>query len=251
MTVQQAIDIRISRRKYIPAELPPDAVGVIQNMIGEYNKTDGVRMQLVLDKGEAFAGLRRSYGMFSGVQHYIGLIDRLSDSDDPSAYHASANTEKMGYFREKIVLQAVTLGLGTCWVGGTFDRKACPFILKDGEMVACTIVLGKTAEEQSLKEKLIRSVTHRKTKTAEELYQSSGPVPDWFMNGIRAVQKAPSAVNRQPVLFSYRDGTVTAAVQNPEDVGTALDLGIAKLHFEIGAGGGKWDFGNGAAFAKA
>ncbi len=27
-----------------------------------------------------------------------------------------------------------------------------------------------------------------------------------------------------------------------------FDLGIAKLHFEIGAGQGKWDFGNGGIF---
>lgn len=250
MTLQQAIDTRISRRKYIPEKLPAQAVDEIQKLIQEYNSMDGVNMQLVLNQGDAFAGLRRSYGMFSGVQHYVGLIDRLGAAGDPAVYRASPDTEKMGYYGEKLVLQVVMLGIGTCWVGGTFDRKACPFRLKDGEMASCTIVLGKTAEKQSMKEKLIRGVTHRKTKSAEELYQASGPVPDWFINGIRAVQKAPSAVNRQPVQFSYRDGTVTAAVQTPEDVGTALDLGIAKLHFEIGAGGGSWAFGNGAAFQK-
>jgi len=30
--------------------------------------------------------------------------------------------------------------------------------------------------------------------------------------------------------------------------GYSLDSGIAKLHFELGAGGGIWAFGNGAAF---
>ena len=74
------------------------------------------------------------------------------------------------------------------------------------------------------------------------------PAPDWFMDGMRTVQKAPSAVNRQPVMFSYCDGKVTAGIQEPTDIATLLDLGIAKLHFELGAGCGKWDFGNDAEF---
>jgi hypothetical protein len=28
-----------------------------------------------------------------------------------------------------------------------------------------------------------------------------------------------------------------------------LDFGIAKLHFVLGAGGGKWEWGNGGKFA--
>ena len=27
-----------------------------------------------------------------------------------------------------------------------------------------------------------------------------------------------------------------------------VDLGIAKLHFEIGSGGGHWEYGDGAAY---
>jgi len=66
---------------------------------------------------------------------------------------------------------------------------------------------------------------------------------------MRTVQKAPSAVNRQPVMFSYKDGKVTAGVKNYNDIGTVLDLGIAKAHFELGVGNGKWEFGNHAEFA--
>ena len=83
------------------------------------------------------------------------------------------------------------------------------------------------------------------------MYSSDGPVPDWFLAGMEAVQKAPSAVNRQPVMFSYQEGIVTASVKDIEGDGFAFDLGIAKLHFEIGVGGGTWEFGNGAEFKNA
>ena len=115
-------------------------------------------------------------------------------------------------------------------------------------LIVCAITIGNVKQKLSTKEKLIHSLTHRKTKTVEQMYTSDSPVPDWFLSGMAAVQKAPSAVNRQPVTFSYKDGTVTASVENIDGEGFAFDLGIAKLHFEIGAGGGAWEFGNGAGF---
>ena len=32
--------------------------------------------------------------------------------------------EKCGYYGERIILTATTMGLGTCWVGGTYDRTS-------------------------------------------------------------------------------------------------------------------------------
>ena len=93
-------------------------------------------------------------------------------------------------------------------------------------------------------------MTHRKIKAAEELYDADAPVPGWLKSGIAAVQKAPSAVNRQPVTFMYKNNVVTASVKDISISGMALDLGIAKLHFELGAGGGSWAWGNGAAFQR-
>ena len=63
-------------------------------------------------------------------------------------------------------------------------------------------------------------------------------VPDWFIRGMRAVQKAPSAINKQPVKFMYQEGMVSATVPR-ETPYQSIDLGIAMLHFEIGAYFGK------------
>jgi hypothetical protein len=100
------------------------------------------------------------------------------------------------------------------------------------------------------REKFIYSIVHRKTKSINEMFTYVGAVSDWFIAGMKAVQKAPSAVNRQPVMFTYQNGIVTASVKSIASEGYALDLGIAKLHFELGAGGGTWTFGNGAVFSK-
>ena len=241
MTIHEAIDIRHSRRKYIPKPLEPSIAEKLQALAEEYSQAGNLRMELVFHNGSAFNGLRKSYGMFSGVEHYAGLIANKNDIEA---------IERLGYYGELLTLHAVALGLGTCWVGGSFDRKACPFKLSGGETIVCTITFGDTQEQNSMRERLIYGITHRKTKSAEDMMEADAPVPDWFMAGMRAAQKAPSATNKQPVVFSFKSGKVMAAIPDIKNTGAILDLGIAKLHFELGAGGGAWGFGNGGAYSR-
>lgn len=240
MTLTEAIDVRHSRRNYQAGSIPPARAAELRALLDRYNKEAAVDMRLVLDDGSAFNGLRKSYGMFSGVQHYIGLIEKTNDPD---------SQEKLGYYGELVMLQLVAWGYGTCWVGGTFDRKICPFTLAENERIVCTIPFGPVADAPSKREAFIRNLTHRKIKTAEQMYQADTAVPDWFLAGVHAAQKAPSAVNRQPVCFTWKDGVVTASVQNADIAASMVDLGIAKAHFDLVAGG-RFAFGNGAVFDK-
>ena len=245
MNFAEAIKARRSRRKYLGTPIDPGAASKLRELIAECNKAGNVRMELVVNDGEAFRGFRKSYGMFSGVNDYVGLI---ADRNDTTA------AERLGYYGELLTLHATAMGLGTCWVGVSADRSDMPFSLSGNEALACTIILGNTAEKDSFKERLIRGIVHRKTKSAEEMFAGDAPAPDWFMRGMMAVEKAPSAVNRQPVMFSWKGGKASAAVKaKSADLPglLAIDFGIAKLHFEIGADGGKWAWGNGAEFSRA
>lgn len=234
-----AIEIRRSRRKYLPTAMETSSVEALQALISEYG--GNVKMRLILNNGEAFNGFGKSYGMFTGVQNYVALIGNKNDV---------IGMEKLGYYGELMVLHATALGLGTCWVMGTFDRALCPVELENGESIIGVITVGNVEQDLSSKEKLIRWATHHKTKTIPQMVESDGYDAWWFSNGMRAVQKAPSAVNRQPVIFTFFNSVVTASVKNIKDDGFALDLGIAKLHFELGADGGKWEWGNGAEFKR-
>ena len=73
--------------------------------------------------------------------------------------------------------------------------------------------------------------------------EAEAPVPEWFLRGMDAVYLAPTARNLRPFVFKYKDGQVTASITVPTETAT-IDLGIAKLHFELGAGGGSWESGN-------
>jgi len=240
--LNDAIKTRRSRRKYIPEVLKTVEIKKLQALIDEYNTKENLDIRLVVDNGDAFGGFRKSYGMFSGVRNYIALIGDKNDS---------VYLEKLGYYGELLILHATALGLGTCWVGGTFHRESCPFELSEEQSIVCVITVGRVPQGLSLKEKLIHKLTHRKTKTMEEMYKSDNDTPEWFLSGMEAVKYALSAINRQPVMFKYvKDGIVTANVENIHGEGYALDLGIAKLHFELGAGNGSWEFGNGTRFAR-
>ena len=119
LSLQDAIKTRRSRRKYIPEPLEQSDIAVLQELIDEYNAKENLDIRLVLDNGEAFKGFRKSYGMFSGVNNYIGLIGNKNDV---------LNNEKLGYYGELLILHATALGLGTCWVGGTFDGNPARLI---------------------------------------------------------------------------------------------------------------------------
>ena len=241
MNLQEAINVRTSRRKYVEGELDLEHIDKLQQLIDEYNEVGGFRIELVLNNGEAFKGFTRSYGMLSGVNHYLGFI---AQADDPDA------DEKIGYYGELLVLHATALGLGTCWIGGTFSKSKTPFKLASGERLACLITVGKTPKEPSSRERFIHKMTHRKTKKASDMFMSEGAVPDWFLDGMDAVVLAPSAMNKQPVMFSHDDGRVVASVKDSAKYLVAFDLGIAKLHFELASGGGDWKWGSGGEFMR-
>ena len=235
MTDLEAVERRISRRSYLETPLEPFTSGALLTLVGEYNRRAGLRVELVREGAEAFRGFRRSYGMFSGVNSYFAMAGRRADL---------CLREKVGYWGEKLVLEATRL-----WVGGTFDRAACPCRLLPDEELVCVITVGHVSAELGGKERFIYRMVHRSTKPLEALYDAGGETPpDWFAAGMRAVRRAPSALNRQPVRFVWRDGAVSASV--PDYASQAVDLGIAKLHFEIGAGGGSWKPGSGGAYLR-
>ena len=135
--------------------------------------------------------------------------------------------EKVGYYGEKVVLLAQTLGLNTCWVGLTYKKIPGAFQLREGDIVHCEISLGYGANQ---------GVQHP-LKPIEKFYEADGEVPAWFKAGMEAALLAPTAINQQKFKFFLRDGNKVEARPLRSMAGyTVIDLGIVKCHFEIGAG---------------
>lgn len=224
-----AINLRHSRRAYTRDPISLDIACKLLDFTDEINKEAGIKFRFITNNGDAFNGVLKTYGVFTGVMNYFVMITKKDNRQNQIA---------SGYYGEKIVLYCTKLGLNTCWAGLCFDRKSCPVDLADDEEILAAITVGYSPVKTTIQENLLKVIITSHGKKAEELYESeSGSnVPEWFMSGIAAVVRAPSTYNRQPVKFIYRrDGSVSALVTQ-EDKTSGVDLGIAKLHFELGSG---------------
>lgn len=234
----QAIAQRCSRRKYFADPLPKETVTQLQQSITLYNQEADLHIQLMLNAPEVFQGLRKSYGLFTGVRHYLALVGKKNMP------HIQ---EKLGFYGELLVLECTALGLGSCWIGATYDQKACACQLADDEQLFAVIAIGYTPEEKSLREKAIIQVSHRHHKKTEMMYTVDSQPPMWFFTAMEAVQQAPSAMDAQPVKIHYRQGKIIAEMVDLSGY-HGMDLGIAKAHFWLAAEPGSWLWGSPAEF---
>lgn len=220
MTLLEAIDARHSVRRYISRPLEREAVDCLRAKIDECNSKGNLHIQLVLNERKGFSGML-AYGSFSGVENYIVMAGRRADDLD----------ERVGYYGEQIVLLAQQLGLGTCWAGLSYRKVKGAYALDSEEKVACMISLGYPDD----------AGRKHKCKSVEDVSNASVSTPKWFEQGVRAALKAPTAVNQQKFYIEYagvKDGRHCVRARRLFSmVGyTSMDLGIVKLHFEIGAG---------------
>lgn len=226
MTLQEAITARHSVRKYIDKEIPADIVTALQDKIAEYNKVGNLNIQLVLNETRAFTGML-SYGSFSGVRNYFVMVGKKGADLD----------ERVGYYGEQLVLLAQTLGLNTCWVGLSYRKVPEAYNVGKDEKLACMIALGY-GETQGVSHKI---------KTIEQVSNASDLTPAWLKRGVEAALLAPTAVNQQKFSFEYvgmsNNRHLVRAKKGFSMIGyTQMDLGIAKYHFEIGAGEVNFDW---------
>lgn len=210
----EAMKERHSVRSYSEKAIEGDVKTELLSYIDQCNRESGLHMQLILNEPQAFSGFMAHYGKFSGVKNYIAMIGKKEDKLE----------EKCGYYGEKVVLKAQTLGLNTCWVAMTYSKIKTAFQINDNEKLCLVIAVGY-GETQG---------TGHKVKPAESVMKAEKPVPAWFKKGIDAALLAPTAMNQQKFLFTLNGNSVSATAG--KGFYTKIDLGIAKCHFEVGAG---------------
>ncbi|MCD7775592.1 MAG: nitroreductase [Clostridiales bacterium] len=215
MTLQEAMAVRHTVRKYKNTPLSADMADKLNCRISEQNKKYGLSMKLVTQSNDAMPAIFAKT-MSKGVRNYIII--------------AGPNTpdicEKLGYSSADVMLYAQTLGLNTWWIGGMYSRKNAKKNLGAGDNAKIVgIVAVGYGEEQG--------VPH-KSKAASEVASYAGTAPDWFNAGVAAALLAPTAMNKQEFTICGNGNQVsmTCGKGSYSDV----DLGISKYHFELGAG---------------
>ena len=227
MTIQEAIEARHSVRVYKDQPLSEEIVKVLEDEIVKLNHEGQLHIQLICNEPKAFQGTMAKYGKFRNANNYLVVAGEKAEDLD----------ERVGYYGEHLVLLAQTLGLNTCWVGLSYSKVPGTYVLDEGEKIACYIAIGY-GETQGVGHKI---------KTVEQVSNASDITPSWFKKGVEAALLAPTAVNQQKFSFEYvgvkNNRHQIRAKKGFSMIGyTKMDLGIAKYHFEIGAGEVNFDW---------
>jgi nitroreductase len=189
-----------------------------------------------------------TYGFIHGAAGFLlGAIER-----------GCKDLEDYGYAMERAILRATDLGLGSCWLGGTFtkSRFAKRFGLAEDELMPAVAAVGYADEDSFSRDRARRMAGSNFRRPPEELFFDAAfgtPLPSVDAGAYAAVLElvrwAPSASNRQPWRIvrraggwhfflartkGYGKGTLLFAVLRLADL-QRLDMGIAMCHFELAA----------------
>ncbi|QGG49289.1 nitroreductase family protein [Heliorestis convoluta] len=229
----KAIQVRTSRRKFNGEPLKSHDISVLQSLCQSFRPFHGLRAVLVNEPpDDIFTGLAGSYGKVKDAPAYMAFIGK-SDLEEVEG--------KIGYLGEALILEATAAGLSTCWVAGFF----CPYMvrsqidLQEREKVYAVTPLGYTDKGLNFEEKTMSFlVSSKKRKSLVQLTagQDHTTWPQTVQEALKAVQWAPSAVNRQPWRIRREEKSFIIATDGPQGsygISKRLDCGIAMVHFEV------------------
>lgn len=243
----RAIFARHSVRAYDGRSVPDGMRDEIDLLLDGFSPMCEGARAVLLENGssEILAGFLGAFGKIRGADLVLVLI---GDTSYPN-YEVA-----VGFLGEGIILHATSLGLGTCWVSGTYSRKAVEarVELRDGEKIMAVSPIGFAAgnlskaylaacQEQGVGEESMRAAKglHRR-KPLQSLVRGL-PVenrPPGYLEILEAARLAPSAVNRQPWRFTVKSDGIVVSAARFELLPVAarrLDCGISMLHLEVAA----------------
>lgn len=244
---------RHSCRAYLDRPIDDDVRGVLADFLA--SKTEGplgtpLRFALVAATAESRAALKGlgTYGFIDGATGFI--VGAMAPGPK--------SLEDYGYTLEHAVLLATELGLGTCWLGGTFTKSsfARAIAVHGEETVPAVIATGYAAAHDGVRELTRLGAGSKRRLPREQLFFDgafgapletgrSGPF-DQVLEGVRW---APSASNRQPWRIVRRGDAWHFYLQRTPHYGRGslkfmllgladlqrVDMGIAMCHWELGA----------------
>lgn len=250
--ITDLIQQRFSCRKYRKEPIP----GEIQEKLREYMAQlcvgpfgTPMRFDLITAEdqdGKALRGLG-TYGFIQGARGFV--VGALVDGRQ--------NLEEYGYRMEQIVLTSTDLGLGTCWLGGTFTRStfARKISLEEGERIPAILAIGMMQDEGSARNGVIRQYVagQRRIPWEDLFFDGTWGVPisheraGTYAAVLKNVRLGPSASNKQPWRIVRTDEAFHFFLQRTKgyrnvmtrlvhiDDMQRLDMGIAMCHFELSA----------------
>lgn len=243
-SIKELVKRRSSIRTYNERAISEEILNKLNEFIKELEGPfkPKVRFKIINVKEEINGGKFGTYGVIKGASTYIGAAVEVGPM----------NLEELGYKMEMLILYATDLGLGTCWIAGTFKKNefSKAMDLKENEIFAVISPIGYKADRKSLIEKIIKFQGRSGgRKDWSELFKSNNFTTPITINkelgkieeALENVRLAPSALNKQPWRIikdnnkfhfykqeKYSNHSKETGVDNHR-----IDMGIAMCHFDL------------------
>ena len=243
---------RYSCRTYSPAWIEKDLKDRLERLLadspaGPFGSRPRFALITATDEDRDALKDLGTYGFIQNPAGFIVCAIRQSPRD----------LEDFGHAMEQNILAATDLGLGTCWLGGTFTRStfAKKMRARDDEILPAVAAVGHIAPTMRMMEKVFRwGAGSENRKPWKDLFFNDGfngsLSPDdagKWAQPLEMVRIAPSASNRQPWrivresatmrFHFYLQRTKGYQTRNKMLFGMAdlqrVDMGIAMCHFEL------------------
>ena len=178
----------------------------------------GVRIALGICDNSLFQPLFGLFQKFENVQRFAAVI--VKDHQPHSMVNA-------GVSGEMFTLRAVEMGLGACWVSGTYKRGQVGIKTGADEQIVALLALG-------VPKRLPDLPIQRKRKEIQAICPAFDSMPSVLKEIVQYIQIAPSALNLQPWNIQPLNGTaITVSVSRALQ---RLDLGVGMCHALLALG---------------
>lgn len=241
--VEETVKARRSVRTYQESSIPLEKKEKIKNYMASLKNPFSVDVSFhLLENKLAAAGEKLgTYGVIKGASDYVGA----------SVAPCELGLEALGYSFEQLILYITSLDLGTCWLGGTFDRSgfAEAMKLKEGDLFPAISPIGQAKEKRRLMDSMVRMAAgSNQRKNWEHLFfkkDFSHPLSKEeagaYAFPLEMLRLAPSAANKQPWRIIQDQGVYHFyEARSMKDHKTGIDIqrtdvGIGACHFHLAA----------------
>ncbi|MHA1681062.1 MAG: nitroreductase family protein [Promethearchaeota archaeon] len=246
---------RVSTRTFKPLTMGRETLAKLDAVLSMDHETpfgERSRFELVALEGTAPGERRKlgTYGFIVGARYFIvGVAGKTPRAN-----------ENLGYSLERVILHATDLGLGTCWLGGTFKRSAFARrgSLPEHEQIPAITPVGVPSKSLRLVELAFRFALRASKRKPWSVLFFEGNIKKPLDAGcageyrvpLEMVRLGPSAKNGQPwrILKEIDSNTFHFYIARESVTGWSRnDIGIAVCHFDLTCRElhleGKWDLG--------
>lgn len=240
--IKEAIQLRTSIRTFDGTAISKNDEDKIMEYLNNPFNLKGImgtsiRIHYLTGSHEEFKAVG-TYGVIKNAPAYLAL----------SCMNTKQQMIDCGFVGENLVLFLTSIGIGSCWLGGTFKRQQLSLKtpLNKNEFIPILIPIGYENTKKTFTDRAIRRIakSHSRAPIETRFFDGSFDRPvdrEEAMEEFEYIRLAPSASNKQPWRVVEQTARVDFYLRRTPNYGgerlgydiQMIDMGIVMAHYAI------------------